>query len=276
VILLFQPAEENGAGATAMLKDPKYSSFANGIMSNIDTAFALHNLPGYDHNTILLKKGTFAAASKGVRIELKGETSHAAQPENGRSPAGAMATIIQKLEELAYLGRKRQLKQYSDFILLTVVHAHLGTELVAYGTTPGEARVMVTIRTYRDEDMVTLVNEVRQIVASACETKNIGFDITFSDEFYATRNEDESTNEKDSIIEMVRRAAVETNLKTQDMAEPFRWSEDFGNFQFKGSTYFGIGAGKDYPSLHNDDYDFPDDLIGTSLSMFARLLQMLI
>jgi amidohydrolase len=276
VVLLFQPAEETGAGALSMVRDERYASFENGIMTRVNAAFALHNLPGYDRSTVLVKKGTFASASKGVRIELRGETSHAAQPEFGRSPASALASIIKDLEQLAQLGRERKLPRYKDFILLTVVHAHLGTEQVAYGVTPGEARVMVTVRSYLDEDMDVLIQDVRKIVKDACIEKGIEHEITFSDEFFATRNEEESTPNDQSLIEMVRQAAVENNLKIQDMSEPFRWSEDFGNFQFKGSTYFGLGSGKSHPSLHNDDYDFPDDLLEPGLRMFARLAEQLI
>jgi amidohydrolase len=276
VLLLFQPAEETGAGATAMVKDERFTSFDDGIMSRVDAAFALHNLPGYDRAKVLLKKGTFAAASKGVRIELRGATSHASQPENGRSPAGALAQIILQLEQLSQQGRKRLLPQFKDFILLTVVHAHLGTSEVAYGITPGEARVMVTIRTYRDDDMDILVQHVKQIVDNACLEKNLTSDISFSDEFYATRNEDEDVDVNKSLIEKVRKAALQSGLQVQDMTEPFRWSEDFGNFRFKGTTYFGVGAGKDYPSLHNDDYDYDDELTAPALSVFARLTEQFV
>ncbi|KAL0477169.1 hippurate hydrolase [Acrasis kona] len=276
IILLFQPAEETGAGATAMKNDPKFTAFDNGIINRVDAAFALHNLPGHDFGKVLLKRGTFAAASKGVRIELRGETSHAAQPEKGRSPAGALSKIISDLEDLAFKGRNRLLPQYRDFILLTVVHAHLGGSDVAYGTTPGEARVMVTVRTYLDEDMDTLVQEVRNIVSKACESLLIESEMSFSDEFYATRNEPENTSTDKSLIELVRTSAEENNLQSIEMHEPFRWSEDFGNFQFKGTTYFAIGSGVDHPSLHNDDYDYPDELTLPALSMFARLAEKLV
>lgn len=217
IIILFQPAEETGTGALSMIRDAKFNLFHGGIMSRVDAAFALHNLPGYERGQVLLKKGTFAAASKGIRIELRGETSHAAQPEMGRSPAGALSEIIRRLEELAEQGRRQELPQFHDFILLTIVYAHLGTAEPAYGVTPGEGRVMVTIRTYRDDDMATLVQEVESIVAQACIAKNLTHEITFSDEFHATRNEDEDTPDHISLVELVRLVANENGLSVQDM-----------------------------------------------------------
>ena len=75
VVLLFQPAEETGQGARQVLDDPKFSQFQP------DFVFALHNLPGALKGQVLLREGTFASASKGLIIQLKGATSHASEPE---------------------------------------------------------------------------------------------------------------------------------------------------------------------------------------------------
>lgn len=70
VILLFQPAEETGQGAAAVVDDQKFKNL------NADYAFALHNLPGYPLGTILLKSGTINCASRGMIVKLIGTTSH--------------------------------------------------------------------------------------------------------------------------------------------------------------------------------------------------------
>ncbi len=72
VFLLFQPAEETGKGAARVMNDSRFSGL------EIDQAFALHNLPGCEKNKIFIKKGTFACASAGVEIKIKGRFSHAA------------------------------------------------------------------------------------------------------------------------------------------------------------------------------------------------------
>ena len=91
VIIHFQPAEETGEGAKAVLGDKKFSSL------NPDYVFALHNLPGFPENTVIIKSGIFASASKGMIIKLRGKTSHASEPEKGISPVSAAASIMQKL-----------------------------------------------------------------------------------------------------------------------------------------------------------------------------------
>ena len=114
-VLVYQPSEENGQGANRILIDQKWQNI------NVDYAFALHNLPGFKKKAIVTKKGIFASASKGMIIKLKGKTSHAAEPENGITPAIAMAEII---KELSSLPQKE--KAFSDFTLVTIIHARLG------------------------------------------------------------------------------------------------------------------------------------------------------
>jgi len=78
VHLLYQPAEENGAGAAAVLKDPRMKD------RHFDLVLALHNLPGYPLGHAVVRKGAFTASVNSMVIALKGRTSHAAEP--GRSP----------------------------------------------------------------------------------------------------------------------------------------------------------------------------------------------
>lgn len=77
VVLLFQPAEETGEGAYAVLNDEKFAQIKP------DYVFALHNLPGFMAGSVVVKPGIFAAASKGMIIKLHGKTSHASEPETG-------------------------------------------------------------------------------------------------------------------------------------------------------------------------------------------------
>ena len=78
--MLFQPAEENGSGAQAVLSDPRFKEL------KIDYAFALHNLPGYPLHQIVIRNGSITASVKSVILKLKGITAHAAEPELGINP----------------------------------------------------------------------------------------------------------------------------------------------------------------------------------------------
>ncbi len=94
VIMLFQPAEEVEQGARDVVENPKFNDIKPDYM------FALHNVPGFEKHKIILKKGSFASASKGMTIKLTGKTAHAAEPENGISPADAISEMIKKLHAI--------------------------------------------------------------------------------------------------------------------------------------------------------------------------------
>src|SRR5690606_13485823 len=80
VVLMFQPAEEDGSGAAAVIADERYSEIKP------DYAFALHNMPGLPLGEAFLSEGPANCASRGIRIQLQGSTAHAADPTAGRSP----------------------------------------------------------------------------------------------------------------------------------------------------------------------------------------------
>lgn len=94
VILLFQSAEETGEGADRTINDGRFTEIEP------DYVFGVHNLPGFDFNTILVRSGIFTYASKGMIIRLKGKESHAARPEDGINPALAIAKLIEELKHL--------------------------------------------------------------------------------------------------------------------------------------------------------------------------------
>jgi metal-dependent amidase/aminoacylase/carboxypeptidase family protein len=252
VVLLFQPAEENGQGAAGVLGDPRF------IEIRPDHVFALHNLPGYALGEVVVKEGTFCCASKGVVIKLEGSTGHAAQPETGNSPAAAMCRIM---DSLAKLGDMTGTGDEIGFA--TVVGAGLGAD-DSFGTTPGAARIMATLRAETDETLERLTSEARQVVEETARMNHLKWKITFRDEFPATVNAPDA-------VAAVRRAAAGGSVNS--LVSPFAWSEDFGHFTalFNGAL-FGLGAGVDAPDLHHPTYDFPDGLIEPGAALFMNVL----
>lgn len=253
VVLMFQPAEEDGSGAAAVTADPAYATIRP------DWAFAIHNLPGLAFGAGLLKSGTVNCASQGLKITLHGKTAHASQPEAGTSPALALAKLIETFTHLAPPGPLRP-----GYRLVTVTHARLGEP--AFGIAPGQAELWLTLRTVADADMAALKGEAMEIAAAQ------GLPVTFEthDDFAASVNDPEAT--------LCFARALDTLQIPHDESDlPMRASEDFGRFGQPGtrSAMLFLGAGPG-PALHNPDYDFPDALIGPGVAIFHQLARDLL
>ncbi len=252
VVLLFQPAEEVEQGAKDMIEDPAFKNIEP------DFIFALHNVPGFEKHKIVLRNGSFSAASKGMTIKLFGKTAHAAEPENGISPANAISQIIQQLHE--FIGNK---SQFRDLTLLTIIHIKLGE--ISFGTSPGYAEIRITLRSFENEDMEDLTDNCEKIIKEIAKTENLKCKISFSEVFPATVNNDE-------CVSIVEQSAKQNNLEIKYIEKPFKWSEDFGYYTQKyNACFFGLGSGLSQPQLHNPDFDFPDEIIETGINVFYTI-----
>ncbi|WKV12561.1 amidohydrolase [Marivirga harenae] len=253
VYVIFQPAEETGEGAERInqaLKDLKI---------NLDYLFGLHNLPDFQKGTIFTKSGTFAAASRGMVIKLFGKTSHAAEPEYGISPVIAMAKISTEMTRI------HRMVDFSDLTLATVIHSELGE--IAFGTSPGYGEVRITLRAMKDEDMSILIDEAEKLVHKYCEDDGLGCEISYTEVFPSTINTAES-------FEIIQKAASSMGITFKPLVSPFKWSEDFGQYKTQFKTgFFGIGSGEDCPHLHDEFYDFPDEIIEPGLKMYIGLMR---
>jgi amidohydrolase len=253
VVLLFQPSEETGMGAEQVLQSKNFKHIIP------DYIFALHNLPGHKKHQIILKKGAFTAASKGMTISLKGRTSHAAHPEDGLSPGMAMCKLMVGLQKLP--------ESIKDFTMITVIHASLGE--VSFGTSPGEATVMATLRTFENPAMEKLTDYSEKLAQLVAKESGLELKISYSEEFETAMNDEKSW-------ELVNESAKALGMKTKHIRTPFRWSEDFGKFSslsHTNSMLFGIGAGEKQPQLHESHYDFPDEIIPTAVNLYLAIIR---
>ncbi len=252
VILVFQPAEETGTGAAALLADGRFRAL------DPDWIFALHNLPGHPPWSVLTRAGAFAAGSCGVRIRLEGATSHAAYPEQGHSPDRALARLVTDLINL-------NSDQGDELALVTITHARLGDP--AFGITPGQAEILATIRAQDDAVLRRLKEETSRRAHAAARRWDLAVRVGFEEEFPVTWNDAHA-------VDMIAAAARELDLDVQDPAEsPFRWSEDFGLLTaWRPGAMFGLGAGPDHAPLHSPHYDFPDDLLIPGVMMLEKII----
>ncbi len=301
--LLFQPAEETGEGAEKMLDDHKMSGIAP------DFVFALHNLPGFPRHSVLLREDVFAAGSAGLIIRLTGNTAHAAHPEQGRSPAPAVASLITALQELP-----KTLLPLGRFGLVTIIHVRIGDP--AFGTAPGKATVMATLRAWEPKDLDLLRDEAVRLAHETAEAQGLECGHEWTEVFHPTVNNPgavsfarkaaEKLSAKLSAKRSAKRSGEQSGgqsgeqsgeqsggqsggqsgeqsggqsggqpdqLEIRDMAHPFSWSEDFGIFtdRFTGALV-GIGAGEDHAHLHDTRYDFPDEILETGVALFTGII----
>ncbi|KUJ86100.1 peptidase M20 [Ruegeria marisrubri] len=256
IVLIFQPAEETGKGALAYRADPKFRNVAT------DYVFSLHNLPGLALGGVELCTGPANCASRGMRVVLKGKTSHAAAPQDGLSPAKAMARLM---PALAGLGPGGELD--SEYALTTLTHAELGER--TFGVAPGFGELWVTLRTVSDGRMARLVADAEALVRQHAEADGLGVEITYDDVF------DACTNDPDAV-EILAAACRVQGVPLRLSEKPQKFSEDFGQFA-KGAkaAMFWLGAGEEHPQLHNPDYDFPDDLIAVGADIFLTAARQL-
>lgn len=254
VVLLFQPAEETGQGAKAILEDPQFEQIKP------DVAYGLHNLPSFEKCQVMVREGCFAAASFGLKLTFDGRTAHASQPETGHSPSELLAQLIHQLEK-----KRELLKEVKPLTTFVITHAILGEE--TFGVAPGHAEIWLTLRSYDDRNLELMANQIIELCRS--KAKDYLFDFNFSEhEAFA------ATNSDPNCVRVIEHAAQNLELKLGHLSEPFRWSEDFGRF---GAVcpigFFGLGSGIDQPALHNPEFDFPDDILETGMTMFWEIIR---
>ena len=254
VVLLFQPAEETGQGARAILEDPQFEQIKP------DVAYGLHNLPGFEKGKIMVKEGCFAAASFGLKLTFDGRTAHASQPETGHSPSELLALLIHNLEK-----KREQLKAVKPLTTFVITHAILGEE--TFGVAPGHAEIWLTLRSYDDHNLDLMASQIIEMCRA--KAKDYLFNFNFSEhEAFA------ATNSDTRCVHVIEQAAQNLELDLGHLNEPFRWSEDFGRF---GSVcpigFFGLGSGLEQPALHNPEFDFPDDILEVGTTMFWEIIR---
>ncbi|SHG89009.1 amidohydrolase [Cognatishimia maritima] len=257
VVLLFQPAEEDGSGARAVVADPRFADIQP------DWAFAIHNLPGIPLGQLATRPGLMNCASRGLRIHLTGKTAHAAMPEDGTSPMQAISELIPALTALGQGGALDD-----SFQLVTLTHLSVGAP--SFGISPGEAHLFATLRTAEDTAMAGLADQANTILEDAAKRHGLGLEVEVFDDFAASINDTEAT-------EIALKAAGTLDIPSTNAGIPMRASEDFGVFGWSAkSAMLCLGAGETHAALHNPDYDFPDDLIPVGAALFHQIARDLL
>ncbi|MDE2335144.1 MAG: amidohydrolase [Rhodospirillales bacterium] len=240
VRFIFQPAEEWGKGALAMLGDGLLERFP------FDEIYGLHNLPGVGVGTLLARGGAVMSAEDNFDIVLTGVGGHASRPDAGREVMVAACSLVLGLQTIV----SRRLAPDETAVVSV-------TELVTDGTRnvlPGMARIRGDARTFHPDASRAIEAEIRRIATGTAAGYGVRCDIAYTREFVPT------VNDGSAAAAALRAARVTPGI--DHVIETFAAnpaSEDFARFlQHVPGCFVFIGNGEASPPLHHPRYDFND------------------
>lgn len=263
VVFIFQPAEEGGAGARAMIKDGLFERFP------VDAVFGIHNWPGMPAGCFGVTEGPIMASSNEFRIDISGVGSHAALPHNGRDPVFTAVQIANGLQSIITRNKKPL-----DTAVLSITQIHAGD---AVNVVPNTAWLAGTVRTFTTETLDLIEARLRKIAGSMAEAYDCSVEVSFLRNYPPTVN---SSAEAQFAAEVMREVVGADRVG--DQVEPTMGAEDFsfmllekpGCYAFLGNGDGGhrdAGHGAGPCMLHNASYDFNDQLLPVGSSYWVQL-----
>ena len=259
VIFIFQPNEENGLGAKAMLNEGILSSFP------ISEIFALHNLPGTETGRIITRKGLICSSESLFEISLKGQGGHASMPHVGRDTISVGCEIIQSLQNII----SKKLAPSSGSVLSVTEFTSDGARNVL----PGNSLIKGDVRSRNKEDRLEIKRLMIRIVEGISDAHEITGEVSFETEFVETINSSDQT-------EIVIAVAEELGLSLDKNCEPMSFSEDFAHFSnVVPGCFFLLGNGQTgcvSSPLHSSSYDFNDELLPIGVKIWSRIVRKIL
>jgi hippurate hydrolase len=263
IVFIFQPAEEGGAGAKAMIEDGLFKQFP------VDAVFGIHNWPGMPAGYFGVTEGPIMASSNEFRIEIKGVGSHAALPHNGRDPVFTAVQIANGLQSIITRNKKPL-----DTAVLSITQIHAGD---AVNVVPNTAWIAGTVRTFTTDTLDLIESRLRKIAESTAEAYDCSVDIAFHRNYPPTVNSSAETQFAAEVMrEVVGADHVDANVEPTMGAEDFSFMllEKPGCYAFLGNGEGGhrdAGHGAGPCMLHNASYDFNDQLLPVGSSFWVHL-----
>ena len=250
VYLIFQCAEETGQGGEACARFLKERG--------VEEVYAFHNMSGYPLGAVCLRRGTMNCASRGMILHFEGTPAHASTPELGRSPALAVARLVEALPDLT------RREDHKGLVLATVVQMDVGEP--AFGMAAHRGALLLTLRADYEEELTALVAALEDLARREAEAWELSLNISYTDVFPANVNHD-------AAVRRVEKAAHRLGAPVVEMAAPMRASEDFGWYlRETPGAMFLLGNGEDHAPIHSADYDFPDVLLPQACALFTSLI----
>jgi amidohydrolase len=255
-VVVFQPAEEGGAGAKAMIDDNFLERFG------IEEVYGMHNMPGMPVGQFAIRPGPILAAADEFSITFTGKGGHAAYPHFAVDPVVMAAQCVLSLQTIVSRNTNPL-----DSLVISATEVHAGT---AHNIIADQAVVSGTVRSLKKEVQemaVRRMGEVAEGIAAAFGGKS---DFHFHYGYPVTVNHPEQTEKAIGIaLSIAGDGAIETSMS------PNMGGEDFSfMLEARPGAFIWVGNG-DTAQLHNARYDFNDEAIPFGTSYWAKLVETL-
>lgn len=256
VVFIFQPNEEHGLGAQAMLAEGVLQKFP------IEEVYAIHNLPGAPVGQVSTRIGQICASESLFEITIQGQGGHASMPHVGVDAITVGAEMVLALQTIV----SRKLAPSAGAVVSVTEFLTDGQRNVL----PGQAILKGDVRARLSQDRADLERFMRQITSGIAAAHGVSVEMSFETEFIETINAEAPT-------EAVLRAGRALGLETIGDRPPMSFSEDFAHFSAAvPGCFLLLGNGEDGPHgqpLHSDTYDFNDALLPIGSDLWAELVR---
>ena len=254
LVFCFQPAEEGGAGAYAMIEDGLFKRFP------VKGVYGVHNWPGLPVGQFAVASGPIMASADRLDIVVQGKGGHGAMPHLARDPIVASAEIVLALQTIV-----SRVVDPLEPAVVSVTAIHAGE---TYNIIPDTVRLKVGFRSFSDEIAAKVEAEIRRICAGVAAAHDMSVEILKAPTkaYPATVNHPKET---DIALAATRAVVGENNVVVG--VKPTMGSEDF-SFMLKEvpGSYIFIGNGDTAP-LHHPAYDFNDAAIPYGVAYWSEL-----
>lgn len=254
VAVIFQPAEEGGAGALAMINDGFIDRFG------IEQVYGMHNEPRLPVGNFAIRKGGTMAAADTFEVTVNGRGSHAAQPHLSIDPVLAASHIVLALQSVV----SRETDPLKALVV-TVASIHGGE---ADNVIPASVRLSGTVRTLLPETRDFAEKRLKEVVEATAIAHGATADVKYRRGYPVTFNHD---NETDFAVSIASRVAGDRAVNSE--APPHMGAEDFSYMLEKRPGAFIFLGNGDTASLHNAAYDFNDEAIPYGVSYWVTLAE---
>ena len=254
VAVIFQPAEEGGAGGLAMCKDDMMARFG------ITEVYGLHNMPGLPVGEFAIRPGALMAGTDEFTVTVEGLGAHAAQPHNGNDPIVIATQMVQALQTIA----SRNVDPLKSAVV-TVTAIHAGK---AYNVIPQEAKFWGTVRTLDGAVRDMVLRRIEEICEGVAQAHGAKVNVALKEGYPVTVNHEAETEHATAVA---RKVAGADHVIAD--APPVMGGEDFSFMLLERPGAFIFMGNGDTAQLHHEEYDFNDEAIPVGVSYWATLVE---